>query len=89
MTRRKRSIANLERKVTDLYIKATSRKTKKLSRKFNLMRRFMFFKDLLNKEIQAQNDISVLNKEATQTASKETVELLGQVMDAQEATRAE
>jgi len=53
------------------------------------MRRFMFFKDLLNKEIQAQNDISVLNKEATQTASKETVELLGQVMDAQEATRAE
>ena len=89
MTRRKRSIANLERKVTDLYIKATSRKTKKLSRKFNLMRRFMFFKDLLNKEIQAQNDISVLNKEATQTASKETVELLGQVMDAQEAKRAE
>ena len=87
MTRRKRTVANLEQKVTELYIKVTSRKTKKISRNANLMRRYMFFKNLLNKELQAQNDISVLNREATQLATKDTVELLGHVADAQQKAK--
>jgi hypothetical protein len=79
MTRNKRTKASLEQKVTELYIRANSRKTTKLSRKLGLQRRYHFYRNLLMQELQNSNemaDMATLNKEATETATKAGVESL-------------
>lgn len=58
MTRNKRNKANLEQKITELYIRSTKRKTSKISRKINLQKRLEFFKNLLNEEIKKEQHIS-------------------------------
>lgn len=56
MTRNKRTKANLEQKITELYIKANKRQTSKLSRKMNLRKRLEFFKNLLNEEVKREQE---------------------------------
>jgi hypothetical protein len=57
MTRETRSKKNIEKKITELYVRLHRRQTTKLSRKQNLKARLEFFKGLLQ-EIHDQESTS-------------------------------
>jgi hypothetical protein len=57
MTRKPRSKKNLERKITELYLKLQKRQTKKPARLQNLRKRIEFFKGLLQ-ELHDQESTS-------------------------------
>jgi hypothetical protein len=54
MTRNSRSKQNIEKKIVELYIRLKKRKTSKIARKQNLLKRLEFFKALLQQTTDAQ-----------------------------------
>ena len=58
MTRKARSKENLERKVTELYIRLNKRQTTDVKRKLNIRRKLNIFKKLLDETIKNEQALA-------------------------------
>lgn len=67
MTRKPRSKKNLERKITELYLRLKKRQTKKPARLQNLKKRIEFFKGLLQEKYDEESTSS--NSDLTSPSS--------------------
>lgn len=76
MTRNPRNKKNLEKKITELYIRLKKRQTTKISRKKNLEARLAFFKSLLqeihrNESTSSNSDLQNTTQDSMSLSSGE------------------
>lgn len=70
MTRTSRTKAQLEAKITELYVKLLRRKTTKVSRKINLKKRMEFFQGLLSEMIKSEAVVEPIESTPTTPSEK-------------------